>query len=417
MLRKTAAVLVTMLLAACAAAPSDADILARAQQIHEGLITIDTHVDIPPNFATDQVDPGVRGPFQVDLPKMREGGLDAAFFVAYVPQTPRTAANRRQAQERALRKMAGIRRMTYDLYPDQIELAYSAADVERIHASGKLAAVISIENGYALGGDLGMLEKYYELGVRSAGLTHSGHNDLADSSNPRGGPDEEHGGLSELGREYVRAMNRLGIIVDVSHASKNATLQTLELSRAPVIASHSAVHALSPVPRAMDDEQLLALKENGGVIHIIAHTNHLRPADPERRQAILEARERFGVTGASGVGDVSRAAQQGYLAAMEEINERWPGATVQDLADHIDYAVDLIGVAHVGIGSDFDGGGGIRGFNDASESLNVTVELVRRGYGEEEIRKIWGENLLRVWRQVEQVAGEAQAREDAGAAE
>lgn len=408
--RKLAALVSAVVLVACSGDLSEQEILAKAQRIHDRIITIDTHVDIPANFATAEVDPGERGRFKVDLPKMREGGLDVVFFAAYVGQTARTPENLLRAQQSALNKMHAIRRMTYEMYPDQIELAYSPADVERIHGAGKLVAVMSLENGHAIGADLGKVQEFYDLGVRCAGLTHNGHNDLADSTNPRGGePAEEHGGLSELGREYVRELNRLGVIIDVSHASKNATLQTMQLSRAPIIASHSGVKAIADHSRNMDDEELFALKANGGVIHIVALGGFLKIQPRERAQALNELRERFGVTGAAGVrelGDEDRAA---YDEGLQAIEERWPAVSIKDFVDHIDYVAGLIGVDHVGVGSDFDGGGGVPGFNDASESLNVTAELVRRGYSEDDIRKIWGENILRVWRQAEQVAQEMQA--------
>src|SRR5690606_26262285 len=216
--------------AGCAAGVSEDEIVARAREIHDRVLTLDTHVDIPFNYATEEVDPGVRGNFQVDLPKMREGGLDAAFFIVYVGQTERTPENYERAKEQAMTKFNAIRRMTYELYPDQIELAYSAADVERIHRSGKLVAAIGIENGYVIGKDLSLLEKYHELGARYMTLAHNGHNDISDSANPRpnlGDAETEHGGLSAFGEEVVAEMNRLGIMVDVSHISKDAMLHAV----------------------------------------------------------------------------------------------------------------------------------------------------------------------------------------------
>jgi len=398
---------VSLTLGGCAAAPDEGAEIALAREIHERVLTLDTHVDIPFNYATDEVDPGVRGRFQVDLPKMREGGLDAAFFIVYVGQGPRDEEGNARAYDQAMTKFNAIRRMTYDLYPDEIELAYSADDVERIHESGKLVAAIGIENGYVIGRDISLLEKYHELGARYMTLAHNGHNDISDSANPRGDePEEEHGGLSPFGEEVVAELNRLGIMVDVSHISKNAMLHAARISQAPIIASHSSIRALADVPRNMDDEQLLALKENGGVIQMCALDGFVKVPAPERIEAIRELREELGLTSWEALRNMDPETEEVYEARMAEIEERWPSANVQDFVDHIDYAVDLIGIDHVGIASDFDGGGGIVGWNDASETFNVTLELVRRGYTQEEIEKLWGGNLLRVWREVERVAAE-----------
>ncbi len=384
------------------------DILARATEIHQRLLTIDTHDDIPPNFATDEADPGAPGGRQVTLPQMRDGGLDAAFFIVYVGQTERTEENYAKVKEDALVKFAAIHRMADTLYPAQIELAYSTADVTRIHESGKLVAVIGIENGYAIGQDLSLLERYHELGARYITLAHGGHNDIADSSTPRDhlddGP-EEHGGISAFGEEVIAEMNRLGIMVDVSHISKNAMLDAARLSRAPVIASHSSTRALADHPRNMDDEQLQALKANGGVMQTVAFDGYVKVPPPEKVAAQRQLREDLGLP-PRGFSTLTPEQREALIQGLAEIDEQWPGATVSDFVDHIDYAVDLIGIDHVGISSDFDGGGGVEGWDNAAETLNVTIELVRRGYTEDDIAKLWSGNVLRVWREVERVAGE-----------
>lgn len=412
---RTHALLALIALGGCVAAgDNEADLVARAREIHDRVMAMDTHVDIPFNFATEEVDPGVRGRFQVDLPKMREGGLDAAFFIVYVGQTERTPENYEKAKADAMTKFNAIHRMTSELYPDQIELAYTPDDVERIHREGKLVAMIGIENGYVIGTDLSLLRKYHELGARYITLAHGGHNDIADSATPRpqlGDAEEEHGGLSEFGERVVAEMNRLGIMVDVSHISKNAMMHAVRVSKAPVIASHSSVTALADVPRNMDDEQLLAMKENGGVVQIVAFDSYVKAPDPERLEAIRQLRESLGITRPGGLRSLTEEQRAEYERRMAEIDARWPRATVSDFVDHIDYAVKLIGIDHVGIASDFDGGGGVIGWADASETFNVTLELVRRGYTEEEIAKLWGGNLLRVWREVERVAAELQAAE------
>ena len=388
--------------------PTEDDIVARATEIHGRLLTIDTHDDIPPNFATDEVDPGAAGGRQVTLPQMREGGLDAAFFIVYVGQTERTEENYAKVKEDALVKFAAIHRMADTLYPAQIELAYSTADVTRIHENGKLVAVIGIENGFAIGKDLSLLERYYQLGARYITLAHGGHNDIADSSTPRDhlddGP-EEHGGISEFGEEVIAEMNRLGIMVDVSHISKNAMLDAARLSRAPVIASHSSVRALADHPRNMDDEQLVALKANGGVMQTVAFDSYVKVPPPEKVAARTSLAEDMGITRRN-FNTLTSEKREAYFEGIREIDAQWPGATVSDFVDHIDYAVDLIGIDHVGISSDFDGGGGVEGWDNAAETLNVTIELVRRGYTEDEIAKLWSGNVLRVWREVERVAAE-----------
>ncbi len=391
----------------CSRKLSEDDTLATAQEMHGRLLTIDTHVDIGADFATPEDDPGVRGERKVDLPKMREGGLDAVFFAVYVGQRERTPENYEQVKADAIVKFDAIHRMAEEMYPDQIEIAYTADDLERIHASGRLAACIGIENGFAIARDISLLEKYHGLGARYMTLTHNGHNDIADSCNPRdnlGDSEEEHGGLSEFGRQVIAEMNRLGIIVDVSHVSKKAMMQAAELSSTPIIASHSGARALADESRNLDDEQLLALKENGGVVQVVALGSFLQVDPPEKTAAIDSVREEMGVPTREAREAMSDEQRAEYDGRMAELDERWPPADITTWADHVDYIVNLIGIDHVGVGTDFDGGGGIRGFNDASEALNVTTELVRRGYSEEEIAKIWGGNLLRVWRAAEAAA-------------
>ncbi len=384
------------------------DVTDRAREIHRRVITIDTHDDIPFNFATAELNPCQPTSRQVDIPKMLQGGLDVGFFIVYVGQTERTPENYARAKEQALTKFDAIHRMTEQLCPDQIELAYTADDVERIHRSGKLVAAIGIENGYVIGKDLTLLERYHALGARYMTLAHGGHNDIADSSTPRGGPLEEHGGLSAFGEQVVAEMNRLGILVDVSHISKKASIHAARISRAPVIASHSSTTRWADVPRNMDDEQLRAVAATGGVVQMVALAGYVKVAPEARREAIQTLREEMGITGGRGT-QLTPDQRATYERRLAEIDARWPGPNVADFVNHIDHAVSVIGIDHVGISSDFDGGGGIRGWNDASETFNVTLELVRRGYTEEQIAKLWGGNLLRAWREAEHVARRAQA--------
>lgn len=362
------------LLPAGAAAQQDRDpaaLIERARGIHDRVITLDTHTDInPENFRPGEPNYATGVDTQVDLPGMEEGGLDAVFFSLYQGQRDDfTPAGYERAFATAMSKVEAIRALTSDLAPDRIGLAVTAADVRRIQSEGRMVALMGMENGYALGEDVGTLEVFADQGVRYLSLAHNGHNQLSDSHTGEAEGTWRWDGLSPLGREMVAEANGLGVMIDISHPSKPANLQAMRLSRAPVIASHSSVRALAEHSRNMDDELLLALRDNGGVIHVVAFDAYLVPPD------------------------------QGP-------------ATVEDLVDHIDYVVELIGVDHVGISSDFDGGGGIVGWDDAAETFNVTLELVRRGYTEPEIEKIWSGNLLRVMAEAERVALETDAGAD-----
>jgi membrane dipeptidase len=432
------------------ATSSEAALVAKARGIHDRVIALDTHDDINPvnftqfsrNYTTDLGN-------QVNLPKMRKGGLDAAFFIVYVgqstaPATPDAfeAAGYQRAYDQAIEKFEAIHRLTKVLAPDQIELALTAADVRRINAKGKKIALIGVENGYPLGDEttaVARVQEFYDRGARYMSLAHNGHSQLSDSNTgERDG--WKWNGLSPLGKQVIEEMNRAGIMIDVSHPSKASMMQAVAMSKAPIIASHSAARALCNHSRNMDDEQLLALKKNGGVIQVVAFASYVKEATtPERTAAQDALRKEFGLpegtalggrgfgggrgrrgqgagAGAGGqrggrgqnalaqLSDDKRAELQRRLAEIDQKYPPPPRATVKDFVDHIDYAVKKIGIDHVGISSDFDGGGGIDGWNGADETLNVTVELVRRGYTEAQIAKIWSGNLLRVMDEVQQIA-------------
>jgi membrane dipeptidase len=352
--------LLTLLMSSNSPAAED-ELLARARAIHERVLTLDTHVDIPLNFATSEFIPAT-AIAQVNLQNMREGGLDAAFFIVYTGQTPRNDTGYAGAKADAAAKFSAIHRMVELQHEGQIALATTADEVRSLHAQGKLVALIGMENGYVIGKDLSLLEHYREQGARYLTLVHNGHNDIGDSAQPQArlaDVQEEHGGLSAFGEEVIRELNRLGIIVDISHVSRQTMLDATSLSTAPVIASHSGVKAVFDHPRNLDDEQLLALKQNGGVVQLVAFDVYLKQGG---------------------------------------------GATISDFVDHIDHAVQLIGIDHVGISSDFGGGGGIQGWTNAGETFNVTRELVRRGYSEADIGKIWSGNTLRILEAAEKAA-------------
>ena len=405
------AVLTGVLTAFMASAETEDELLARASAIHERVITIDTHVDIPPDFGTEAYDPANAKPpgQQVDLPGMESGGLDAAFFVVFVTQRERNPAGYARAMADAFVKYSAIRKMTDVDYPDRIGLALTAGDVRRIHAEGRRVALIGIENGFSIGRNLDLLDVQYGFGARYLGLVHNGHNDVGDSAVPnlaRGEPRSEHGGLSEFGRAVIRRANELGIMVDISHSSEATAMDAIEASEAPVIASHSAARGAYAHARNLSDEALLAMRDNGGVVQIVAFDSYLRETPPEKVAAMGALYRDMSLRNAGDFARMSTEQRENYYSRLSEITRMPPRASVRHLADHIDYAVGLIGIEHVGISSDFNGGGGIEGWDNAGETLNVTVELVRRGYSEEQIAKLWGGNLLRVMEAVEAVAAD-----------
>ena len=371
------------------------DALARAREMHSRIITIDTHDDIPFNFATPEVDP-LNADRQVNLEKMKAGGLDVGFFIVYVGQSPRTPENYEKAKADARTKFDAIHRMVR-MYPDRVLLATTPEDVQRAKREGKLAAAIGIENGYVIGKELGLIEEYHKRGARYMTLAHGANNDICDSATDQNGP--EHNGLSAFGREVVREMNRVGMMVDISHVSRDCMMQATALSTRPVIASHSSTKALADVPRNLDDEQLRAIRRNGGVAHMVALAGYVKVDPAEKRAAIDALRESMGIRGGRGaMASLSPEQRVEYRRRLDDIDARWPGPNVADFVNHVDHAVKVAGIDHVGISSDFDGGGGIEGWRDASETMNVTAELIRRGYSEADIRKLWGGNTLRVWR-------------------
>ena len=421
----------------------DAALVAKAKLIHDRVIKLDTHNDIEPMNFTPECNYKMRLTTQVNLPKMIEGDMDVTFMIVYVGQGPLTPEGYENAYKQAITKFDAIHQFTEKIAPDNIGLALTPADVLKLHKRNMRIAVIGVENGYPIGLDIKRVKEFYDRGARYISLAHNGNSQLADSNTGEAQGYLYNNGLSPLGREVIAEMNRLGIMVDFSHPSKGANMEAIKLSKAPVIASHSGVRALGDVSRNMDDEQLLALKKNGGVIQMVGFASYVKPDSKERVEALNKLRTELfagmqgggggrggrnadsGVTRACPVEDehgpaVSRQGRGNpFLAAlpadrraayekqMAEIDAKWPPApraNVQDFVNHIDYAVKLIGIDHVGISSDFDGGGGIDGWNSAAEAFNVTLELVKRGYTEEQIGKMWSGNLLRVWSDVEKVA-------------
>lgn len=397
-------------------------LLARAKTIHQRVITLDTHCDISMKNFTDSINYTQDLDNQVTLPKMKKGGLDVAWFIVYTGQDSLTDAGYAKAYENAISQFEAIHRLVNDYAPNEIELATTSEDVRRINAKGKKVAMIGIENGYPVGLDIANVKKFYELGGRYMSLAHNGHSQLCDSNTGEADGIWLHNGLSDLGKEVIAEMNKWGIMIDVSHPSKESMRQMITLSKAPIIASHSAARALCDHSRNLDDEQLQWMKENGGVVQTVAFKSYLNSKKSDAR-AVYEVEVSKKIADSMGVKwlereeimAISDSAQIEYFEfigkmrpirnkKLDEMDNLPPAVDVSDLVDHIDYLVEKMGIEHVGISSDFDGGGGIGGWNDASETFNVTLELVRRGYSEEEIAMLWSGNLLRVLDEVEKVA-------------
>ncbi|MCC3859898.1 dipeptidase [Pseudemcibacter aquimaris] len=378
-----------------------------AEAVHERIFTIDTHVDIQEDMMTNPaLDPGTLTDQQVDLVKMEQGGLDGVFFSIYTSQTERTAENYLEAKRIAKLRFDSIHWMA-EKYADRIAIAYTPEQAREIYASGKKVAMMGIENGFAIGQDISLIEEYYNRGARYMSLTHNGHNDLCDSAQPlakNGDGETEHGGLTDLGRAAIDEMNRLGMMVDVSHTSHDCMMQSVKHSKVPPIASHSAVYALSGHVRNLTNEQMLALRDAGGVMQVVAFNQFLK-FDPTYKTSQAIALQKV----ADAHGDPEFIYNKHFgTPEFEEIYgehlSRFPRANVNDLVDHIDYAVRLMGIDQVAISSDFDGGGGIDGWDNASQSVNVTKELLNRGYTEEEIEKLWSANTLALWERVNEAS-------------
>lgn len=405
---------------------TDRDLQQKAEAIHEQVITIDTHADINVNNFTESKNYTQNLDTQVNLPKMEEGGLDVAWFIVYTGQDELNPAGFEKAYDNAMSKFNAIHRLVNEIAPDKIGLATTSTEVRKLVEQGKLVGMIGVENAYPVGEDLSRIEEFYNLGARYMSLSHNGHSQLSDSNTGEEDNVWLHNGLSELGKEAVREMNRVGMMIDVSHPSKEAIKQMFEISKAPLIASHSSARALCDHSRNLDDELLMLFKSHGGVVQTVAFSAYV---NTEKHNAFTAAQfelykkegEKAGlqVLSRDSIRNMDEEARTAYLAEFRKIAEEAKPKVealkkevapvdVADFVDHIDYMVDLIGIDHVGISSDFDGGGGIEGWNDASETKNVTVELVKRGYTEEEIAKLWGENLLRVMDEVEAVAKELQ---------
>jgi membrane dipeptidase len=376
--------------------------------IHDRIITFDAEMDIPADFMVGAKDVGQLTTMQVDLPKMDEGKLDGAAFVIFVPQGERNATAYAKARKDADAKLNAIESML-KRYPDRIELARSPADVERIVAAKKHFAVISVVNAYPYGENVAWLAELYDRGLRMVAFNHAGHNQFSDSDRPQekfNNPPAEHGGLSVLGKQAIAEMNRIGIIVDVSQISSAALLQAVELSKAPVVASHVGVKKIVDNPRNLSDEEMKAIAAKGGVVHIVAFSSYLKDPSKEQQAELKAIEDKYGLkTFTDAFSKLPKDKLPNFQNDMAEYRARWPGATVGDMVESIDYAVKLIGIDHVGVSTDMEHSGGVVGYKTAAEAEGLTRALINRDYKEADIAKIWSGNFLRVWRAVEKHAG------------
>jgi membrane dipeptidase len=376
-------------------------LIKQADRIHRDCLTVDTHCDTPMKLMDSDFDLGVRHDIGcVDFPRMVEGGLDAEFFAVFIGQGPRNDSSYAMVHQLALRIFDAIHK-NVEKNSKMAEMASSPDDAYSLKKEGKIAAFIGVENGYPIGLDLSRVKEFYDLGARYITLCHSSNNDICDSStDPKGA---EHDGLSPFGYEVVKEMNRLGMMVDVSHISDKSFYDVINTSKAPIIASHSSCRSLCSSPRNLTDDMLLSLKANGGVIQICILSSYIKTPEPnpELDAKMKELRDKYGDI--SGLSDDQK---KEYRTERGEIQDKYRKlATVADVVDHIDHVVQVIGIDHVGIGTDFDGGGGVEGCKSVDQMKNITIELLRRGYSKKDIEKIWGGNIMRVFREVRKIAG------------
>lgn len=403
------------------------DLLSRAKEIHKRVMTLDTHVDINVSNFTDSINYTQKLTNQVNLPNMDEGGLDVAFFIVYTGQGDLTEEGYDAAYKNAMSKFKAIHKLTQQIAPERIGLAKTSKQAREIYASGKKVAMIGVENAYPLGTDIRRVKQFRDLGATYMSLSHNGHSQFCDSNTGEEDNIWLHNGVSDLGKEVIKEMNKWGIMIDVSHPSKQAMKDMIELSKAPIIASHSSARALCNHSRNLDDEQLGWLKENGGVVQTVAFSSYVNTEKDKiykdeliKMIQVLANEQSLDLVPRNEIRNLKGKAQEDaiavYMKLSAEAKTKMKSTTakpvnVADFVDHIDYLVKKIGIDHVGISSDFDGGGGIDGWNDASETLNVTIELVRRGYTEAQIEKLWGGNLLRVLDKVQEIAENIQIDE------
>ena len=384
---------------------TESELIERALSIHKKVLTLDTHADTPlrmiePGFRmSDRHDPNETGS-KVDYPRMIEGGLDAIFFAAFVAQDIRNDKGNFRAKNLCVQMIDSIL-SSIQQNSDVVGLALNPEDAYSLEKEGKRAIYIGIENGYPIGEDLSNIETYYKKGVRYITLVHSSNNDLADSATDPAGP--EHNGISEFGSKVVKEMNRLGIMVDVSHGSDAVFYDAIKISKAPIIATHSNARSVTNHKRNMTDDMLKLIAKNGGVVQLTMLSNYLRDPVPN---ITAEKLKKELLSSIKPIDQMTTLEKETMRKRLNEIDDNYPiaPANLKNVVDHIDHIVNVAGIDHVGIGCDFDGGGGIDGVFDVSQVMNITIELVKRGYNEDQIAKIWGGNLIRVFSEVQTIA-------------
>lgn len=398
----TAALTIAPLMKANELLYDEVEMRRRANKIHQQILTLDSHCDTPLNLLGDGLDLGVwnddvEGSSKVDFPRMKAGGVDASFFAVFIGQGKRDKISFAKVKQDALDIFSAIE-TSVSKYPNLAELVVNAKDASRLQQEDKCAIYIGVENGYPIGKDLKNVAEFYRLGARYITLCHTKNNDICDSSTDKAGA--EHHGLSPLGVDVVKEMNRLGMMVDMSHSSDQSFYDVLALTEVPIIASHSSARSVCNHPRNLNDEMLMALAANGGVVQLCVLNSYIKeqPENPERERALEDLHREF-----NNFENLSAERYALGVKAWHKVYSDYPEerANVQDAVDHIDHMVKVAGINHVGIGTDFDGGGGIEGFNDISEAPNLTYELVKRGYSKRDIAKIWGGNFMRVFKAVE----------------
>lgn len=404
-MRQLPYILPALLLAACGADVQPED-PTTSREIHERVLVMDSHLDTPANFSKPDFDiladnPSRMGQVQVDLPKMERGGLDGGFWVIFTPQGPLDEASYAAAKQAALTRSDEIIAMV-EAHPDEFELAYTADDAERIVKAGKRIVYQSIENSYPLGTDLTLLEDFYDRGVRLVGPVHFRDNQFADSATDLSASDL--GGLTPLGEELIREANRLGMMIDGSHAADSTVEDIMELSTSPIVLSHSGVKSLYDHPRNIPDDLLRRVAEHGGVIQMNALGAYIENLEPpaERTAMLEELATQF--DGKSPF-DLTEDERAQYMARRAEIDSLHPMplSSLEVFMEQMLYALEIVGPEHVGMGADWDGGGGVAGMEDVSLLPKVTERLLEEGYTEADLENIWGGNLLRIMRQAEAV--------------
>lgn len=413
--------------------PYSSEVQRHAEALQERILSIDTHLDVPLDYGSDGQEANLDGPTQFDLAKAAKGRLSGAAIAIFAwpdfwigpnaPHRPNAGFVEAAAaeQEARYRIITGIARD----YPNQAGIAYTPDDFRRLAHEGKFAIVISMLNAYPLGEDVNKLDDWAARGMRVFGFSYVGNNAFADSSRPMpffGDSPDEHGGLSPLGRQAVQRLNALGVVIDVSQMSTLALEQVTQLSKAPVIASHSAVRSLVDLPRNLTDKELRQVAATGGLVSIVGFSSQLKPFSEQTLAKVNQMRTEFGLPAVQNLGQASMPADPvfsiwpeqrfgQYAKRLYGILDEEPRAGLKELGDAIEYTVKKIGIDHVAISSDFNDGGGIDGWNDVSETRNVTAELIQRGFSDEDIAKLWGGNFLRVWEQVQRSATKSQERQ------